>query len=108
MVGGQEIKAKRAVVSATCYQVTSKLLSESARQKYHLPLTVPGVEPSAGFVMCNIGIKASPESIGATNTNTWHVRLYILFDILLLLLYLPIYLYSYYLYYFHYLYYLYE
>jgi hypothetical protein len=77
MVGGQEIKAKRAVVSATCYQVTSKLLSESARQKYHLPLTVPGVEPSAGFVMCNIGIKASPESIGATNTNTWHVRLHI-------------------------------
>lgn len=75
MHGGQEIRAKRAVVSATCYQVTSKLLSESARHKYNLPLTVPGVEPSAGFVMCNLGINASPESIGATNTNTWHVSI---------------------------------
>lgn len=28
---------------------------------------------SAGFVMANIGLSCSPEAIGATKANTWHI-----------------------------------
>jgi hypothetical protein len=53
-----------------------RLLSEAERKQYKLPASIPGVPQSAGFVMCNIGIKATAEQIDATNTNTWHVSLY--------------------------------
>jgi all-trans-retinol 13,14-reductase len=76
MRGGQTIRAKRAVVSSAGYTGSMKLLDSETRNRFGLPATIPGVPQSAGFVMCNIGIKATAEEIGATNTNTWHVSLF--------------------------------
>ena len=74
MIGGQEIRCKRAVVSGACYAATVKLLDQTQQIKYHLPTELPAqVKQSAGFVMCNLGIKLSAESLGASNTNTWHI-----------------------------------
>ena len=74
MANGQEIHASRGVVSSTGYTTTMRLLPDAVRTQYKLPMTVPNVEQSAGFIMCNIGIQATAAEIDATNTNTWHVR----------------------------------
>ena len=74
MANGQDIFAKRSVVSAAGFTSTMRLLPEAVRHRYRLPLEVPNVQQSAGFIMLNIGIKATAAEIGATNTNTWHVR----------------------------------
>ena len=73
MIGGQEIRCKRSVVSGACYAATARLIDESVRNKYNFPLTIPGVNQSAGFVMCNIGINSSLAGIDGSNTNTWHI-----------------------------------
>jgi hypothetical protein len=75
MYGGEEIRCKRAVVSSAGYFSTLKLLSEKVTTTYKIPRDLKTVQQSAGFVMCNIGINASPEEIGVTNSNTWHVSL---------------------------------
>jgi all-trans-retinol 13,14-reductase len=76
MINGDVIKAKRAVVSGAGYMSTMKLLSDEVSSAYRLPKELKSVQQSAGFVMCNIGINASPESVGITNTNTWHVSMH--------------------------------
>jgi hypothetical protein len=76
MAGGHVIRANRGVVSSAGYSSSMRLLSEAERKQYKLPASIPGVPQSAGFVMCNIGIKATAEQIDATNTNTWHVSQY--------------------------------
>jgi all-trans-retinol 13,14-reductase len=67
------IRCKEAVVSSAGYVNTFKnLLPAKVTEKYDIPKEL-NVSQSAGFVMCNIGINASAESIGVTNTNTWHI-----------------------------------
>lgn len=73
MANGQEIYANKGVVSSTGYTTTMRLLPEQIRMQYKLPMEVPNVQQSAGFIMCNIGIKATAAEIDATNTNTWHI-----------------------------------
>ena len=68
------IRCRRGVVSSCGLLNTYQHLLPSIPP----PLIPPtpssfGVGQSAGFVMCNIGISASAEAIGATNTNTWHI-----------------------------------
>ena len=69
------ISCRKGVVSSCGYYNTfTKLISDRDLLSRHGILSSDlGVEQSAGFVMCNIGIDSSPEAIGVTNTNTWHV-----------------------------------
>lgn len=73
LTGNEEVLCRRAVVSGAGFVNTAKLLTDDVRTKYGVPRQLSNVNQSAGFVMCNIGIDASPASIGVTNTNTWHV-----------------------------------
>ena len=74
MMDGSVIRSRRGVVSSCGLLNTYKFLLQSIPSKL-LPPTLEslGVSQSAGFVMCNIGIRASAGEIGATNTNTWHI-----------------------------------
>jgi all-trans-retinol 13,14-reductase len=71
MMDGSQIRCTRGVVSSCGALNTFKYLLPTEIAPA-LPSTL-GVQQSAGFVMCNIGIAASPSAIGATNTNTWHI-----------------------------------
>lgn len=75
MVNGDIIKcsARGCVVSSIGYSNTmNKLVSEEVTKSYGIPRTLP-VKQSAGFVMANIGLKASAKLLGITNTNIWHI-----------------------------------
>ena len=66
------IRSKKGVISSTGYVNTfKKLLNLENIHKFNIP-ELP-ISQSAGFVMCNLGIAASAEEIGVTNTNTWHI-----------------------------------
>lgn len=68
-----KIRCKKGIISGVGYHSTfNKLVSLDNVTKYRIPpeLSVP---QSAGFVMCNLGISASANDIGVTNTNTWHI-----------------------------------
>lgn len=74
MADGSEIRCRRGVVSSCGLLNTYQHLLRSIPS--HLIPPTPsslGINQSAGFVMCNIGISAGAEEIGATNTNTWHI-----------------------------------
>ena len=76
MTGGHEIRCRKGVVSAAGYRNTMAMLGETVISQHKLPQLPPSLAQSAGFVMCNIGITAeSPDCIGATNSNTWHVSI---------------------------------
>ena len=74
IMDGSVIRCRRGVVSSCGLLNTYQYLLQAAPP--HIRPDLPsslGVPQSAGFVMCNIGISASAEVIGATNTNTWHI-----------------------------------
>lgn len=71
MVDGTLIQSKRVVSSAGYYATYRRLIDDSIREKYQIPLDL--VPQSAGFVMVNVGMSAEPEKVGITCSNTWHI-----------------------------------
>lgn len=66
------IKAKR-VVSGAGYATTFRsLINKAIVSKLEIPESLK-VPQSAGFVMVNIGMKATAEEVGAETSNTWHI-----------------------------------
>ena len=59
------------VVGAGGYHNTFRLVAEEHTTKHSIPRKL--MNDSAGFVMGNIGLKGSPESLGITNTNVWYL-----------------------------------
>lgn len=72
MADGSLIRSSRVVASNSVRTTFGKLLPPSICASHSTVLDFD-VPQSDGFVMCNIGIAASAEEIGATNTNTWHI-----------------------------------
>eukprot|EP00600_Ochromonadales_sp_CCMP1393_P012802 CAMPEP_0175004802 /NCGR_PEP_ID=MMETSP0005-20121125/4964_1 /TAXON_ID=420556 /ORGANISM="Ochromonas sp., Strain CCMP1393" /LENGTH=368 /DNA_ID=CAMNT_0016259985 /DNA_START=31 /DNA_END=1137 /DNA_ORIENTATION=+ len=67
------IPCRRVVSSAGYSNTFNRLVSEDVTNKLQIPRTIPGVEQSAGFVMANIGIAASPAMLDIDCTNSWHI-----------------------------------
>jgi all-trans-retinol 13,14-reductase len=66
------IKSKR-VVSGAGYATTFRsLINKAVVSKLEIPESLK-VPQSAGFVMVNIGMKATAEEVGAETSNTWHI-----------------------------------
>lgn len=65
----------RDVVSSVGYTNTmQKLISPAVASEFRVSTSLPpSILPSAGFVMCNIGIAASAAALDVTNVNTWHI-----------------------------------
>lgn len=67
------IAADRVVSSAGYAKTFQSLVPAQITEVLKIPKIVPGIRQSAGFVMVNIGIKATAEEIGASSSNTWHI-----------------------------------
>ena len=72
MVSGQDIVARRGVISSAGYMTTfNKLVPENITTRFSVPRTLPFGQ-SAGFVMVNIGLRGTAQKLGITNTNLWY------------------------------------
>uniref|UniRef100_A0A0G4HEK9 Amine oxidase domain-containing protein n=1 Tax=Chromera velia CCMP2878 TaxID=1169474 RepID=A0A0G4HEK9_9ALVE len=70
---GVEILCDR-VVSGAGYRATmGRLVPRPTRERFGIPVEVPGVAQSCGFVMLNIGIEGRAEELGVSNCNVWHL-----------------------------------
>jgi len=70
MADGSIITAKEVVSSAGYRNTYESLLDEKARKASGVPKSFP-VKQSPGFIMCNIGIKGTPQELQLSNTNVW-------------------------------------
>ncbi|KAI9011614.1 hypothetical protein DFJ74DRAFT_684081 [Hyaloraphidium curvatum] len=71
---GTEIRAPNVVSSVGYANTWSKLVPERVTSKLGIPRTLSDrVGPSAGFVMANIGLRASREEMGLQCYNTWYL-----------------------------------
>jgi len=60
------------IVSSAGYHNTfGKLLPEEVVSGVGMPQCVPGVGDSAGFVMCNVGIRGNSQELDIPNCNLW-------------------------------------
>lgn len=66
------IPCKRVVSAAGYVNTFGQLVAKSVTDKFKVPRALR-VRQSAGFVMANIGLSASAESLGITCNNTWHI-----------------------------------
>eukprot|EP01039_Chlorochromonas_danica_P000945 gene945-1027_t len=70
---GVEIKSRKGVISSTGYLNTmNNLIAKEVTERFNVPRSLP-VKQSSGFVMANIGVSCSPDVIGATKANSWHI-----------------------------------
>eukprot|EP00466_Bigelowiella_natans_P017217 jgi/Bigna1/90562/estExt_fgenesh1_pg.C_730053 len=70
---GERINAKDVVSGTGWPNTVERLLSDDDRKRAAIPTALPGgVKTSSGFVMGNIGIKASAEELKLRNINVWY------------------------------------
>jgi phytoene dehydrogenase-like protein len=69
---GDEIHCRKVVSSCGFHNTFQRLVPESVTLAHEIPRQLD-VPDSAGFVMCNIGIAATPDEVGATSANSWFV-----------------------------------
>eukprot|EP00455_Lapot_gusevi_P056682 TRINITY_DN9484_c0_g1_i1.p1 TRINITY_DN9484_c0_g1~~TRINITY_DN9484_c0_g1_i1.p1 ORF type:complete len:617 (-),score=87.31 TRINITY_DN9484_c0_g1_i1:11-1861(-) len=68
---GNEIRAPLVISSAGYNATFGKLLPAAVSRGLGYPSPLPHVPPSAGFVMCNIGIRGNAEELGIKCSNLW-------------------------------------
>jgi len=66
-----EIPADLIVSSAGYHNTFGTLLPEEVVSGVGMPRCVPGVGDSAGFVMCNVGIRGNSRELNIPNCNLW-------------------------------------
>mmetsp|Transcript_13775 Transcript_13775/g.19132 ORF Transcript_13775/g.19132 Transcript_13775/m.19132 type:complete len:603 (-) Transcript_13775:561-2369(-) len=72
LANGDKIHAET-VISGTGFANTMEcLIDKETREKNKLPTKLSQVEMSSGFVMANIGIRASAEELKLDNVNVWY------------------------------------